>query len=132
MLDEILRDNKVRLSTCAELIMNFLDFHTVEYTPPDAGVFIWARLGGADCTWKGESELSDRLEGAGVSLGPGQTYCALEPGWFRICFAVPRPVLYEALSRVEKGLGVEKEWKQEEAGMVSREDSEVIKLLATV
>ncbi|RDW70934.1 hypothetical protein BP6252_07497 [Coleophoma cylindrospora] len=123
ILEGIFRNNKLRLSTWAKIVVGFLDFHSLEYTRPVAGVYIWARLKGPECTWNEESELNDRLEHAGVSLGAGKSYCARQPGWFRVTFAVPRPVLYEALRRIENALGAKKQWKPEDTKLVLSKES---------
>jgi aspartate/methionine/tyrosine aminotransferase len=81
-------------------------------------VYIWARLGcrsfsrlDDEPSWEDEAALNDRFEAVGVSVGAGQGYCASEPGWFRITFALPEEELMEGLRRIEQVVGMEgKRW----------------------
>ncbi|GAQ03190.1 probable inactive 1-aminocyclopropane-1-carboxylate synthase-like protein 2 [Aspergillus lentulus] len=117
-VDTILHQNRTALQRSAKLISDFLAFHRIPFVPPAAGVYIWARLGcrssSVTCDeprWEDEARLNDRFEAAGVSVGAGQGYCASEPGWFRITFAIPREELVEGLRRVEEVVGMEgKKW----------------------
>ncbi|KAH3334544.1 hypothetical protein KXW81_004727 [Aspergillus fumigatus] len=110
----ILHQNRAALQRSAKLISDFLAFHQIPFVPPAAGVYIWARLGwrsssrpGDEPSWDEEARLNDRFEAAGVSVGAGQGYCASEPGWFRITFAIPREELVAGLRRIEQVVGME-------------------------
>jgi aspartate/methionine/tyrosine aminotransferase len=117
-VDTILHQNRAALKRSAKLISDFLTFHQIPNVPPAAGLYIWARLGcrsssrqGDEPSWEDEARLNDRFEAAGVSVGAGQGYCASEPGWFRITFAIPREELVEGLRRIEEVVGMEgKKW----------------------
>ncbi|KAF7154855.1 hypothetical protein CNMCM5623_003113 [Aspergillus felis] len=116
--DTILHQNRAALQRSAKLVRDFLAFHQIPFVPPAAGVYIWARLGcgsaswpGCEPSWEDEARLNDGFEAAGVSVGAGQGYCASEPGWFRITFALPRNELVEGLQRIEEVIGMEgKRW----------------------
>lgn len=110
----ILHQNRAALQRSAKLISDFLAFHQIPFVPPAAGVYVWARLGwrsssrpGDEPSWDEEARLNDRFEAAGVSVGAGQGYCASEPGWFRITFAIPREELVAGLRRIEQVVGME-------------------------
>ncbi|PKX95390.1 aminotransferase gliI [Aspergillus novofumigatus IBT 16806] len=109
-IDTVLHQNRAALQRSTKLISDFLAFHQIPFVPPAAGVYIWARLGrsvaGDEPSWDDEARLNDRFEAAGVSVGAGQGYCASEPGWFRITFAIPREELVEGLRRIEEVVGI--------------------------
>ncbi|GFG16496.1 1-aminocyclopropane-1-carboxylate synthase-like protein 1 [Aspergillus udagawae] len=117
-IDGILHQNRVALQRSARLISDFLVFHQIPFVPPAAGVYIWARLGcrsfsrlDDEPSWEDEAALNDRFEAVGVSVGAGQGYCATEPGWFRITFALLEEELMEGLRRIEQVVGMEgKRW----------------------
>ncbi|EAW16184.1 aminotransferase gliI [Aspergillus fischeri NRRL 181] len=117
-VDTILHQNRAALQRSAKLISDFLAFHQIPFVPPAAGVYLWARLGcrsssrpGDEPSWDDEARVNDRFEAAGMSVGAGQGYCASEPGWFRITFAIPREELVEGLRRIEQVVGMEgKKW----------------------
>jgi len=110
-LDGILSQNRMGLAQSASFVTGFLTHHGVDFVRPSAGVFIWARLGGASCTWEAEKELSHKLQVHGVSVGAGSGYCATEPGWFRITFAVPAESMAHAVRSVEAALGLTSHWQ---------------------
>ncbi|EHK22001.1 uncharacterized protein TRIVIDRAFT_53497 [Trichoderma virens Gv29-8] len=112
-LDEILAESRIKLAASAGAIMDFLSHHGFKYIRPLAGIFIWARLGTVGCTWEEERELSRKLQMEGASLGAGGSYCAIEPGWFRITFALPTPVMNRAMRVIEDALGLTNHWEPE-------------------
>ncbi|KAI9875171.1 MAG: hypothetical protein M1830_008791 [Pleopsidium flavum] len=114
-LCSILDQNRLRLRRNAEIVTSFLAANNIEFCPPVAGVYVWARLGATlggeeratlagDQEWEEEDEVRKRCEAVGVLLGPGKGYMAEEPGWFRVVFAVEEGVLREALSRLARAL----------------------------
>jgi DNA-binding transcriptional MocR family regulator len=110
-LEEILATGRAELALLAGEAMQFLQFHGLCFIRPVAGVFIWARMAHGSCTWEEEAELNRQFLLAGVSLGAGSGYCAVQPGWFRITFALPRAVLHEAFRRIEVALRAGQRWQ---------------------
>ncbi|KAL4969535.1 aminotransferase gliI [Aspergillus stella-maris] len=105
-LTHLLSSNRDSLIASAALITDFLRFHSIPFVEPDAGVYIWAKLGRNATSWQEEDAVNDRLDEAGISVAAGRGYFASEPGWFRVTFAVPWWVLVEGLRRLERGLGL--------------------------
>ncbi|KAL4863834.1 hypothetical protein BDV12DRAFT_206151 [Aspergillus spectabilis] len=111
-LSTIVSQNRTTLTQTAAIVSDFLSFHSIPFVPPDAGLYIWAKLASKAKCWHEEDEANDALEQAGVSVAAGRGYYASEPGWFRITFAVPVKVLLEGLRRVERGLKLQRwEWR---------------------
>ena len=81
----------------------FLLRRNIAFFPAAYGQFIFAklltseRLGHMD-------EFSHALQRHGVAISSGLSYHFQEPGWFRICYAVPRPILEEGLARIDRSL----------------------------
>jgi gliotoxin/aspirochlorine biosynthesis aminotransferase len=112
-VQELVTENRTKLAYLANQVMSFFAHHNMAFVKPVAGVFIWVRLCGKCLTCEAEAQLAARIREAGVSVGTGQSYlnCSVEPGWFRVTFAVPDRVLYEALARIENALLLENRWK---------------------
>ncbi|KAL9123622.1 MAG: hypothetical protein Q9217_006963, partial [Psora testacea] len=114
-LYSIFDQNRRRLRHNAEIITSFLAANNLEFYPPVAGVYVWARFGATlggeeratlagDKEWEEENEVRRRCETLGVLIGAGKGYMAEEPGWFRVVFAVEEAVLREALRRLAQAL----------------------------
>lgn len=113
-MDSLIADTRTGLAEAARAMADFLSFHKQEFLPPVAGVFVWARLGGSQCTWAQESQLQDRLEECGVSMSAGSGYYAVEPGWFRMNFALKKDTMLQALRNIEDALGLTHRWSPKE------------------
>jgi aspartate/methionine/tyrosine aminotransferase len=84
----------------------FLQLHRIPFYRPAAGVYIWARLGGA-CGITSDVALTRLLAEKGVSVGTCSDYSEKQTGWFRLTFALPQEELVEGLRRVAAALGFE-------------------------
>lgn len=107
-MQTILSKNSIRLRTSAWIAVEFLSRRHIIHYPPVAGVYVWARLGGANCTWEQESLLTKRLAREGVYVGNGTDYTEPQAGWFRITFALETNDLVEGLRRIASVLD---EWQ---------------------
>ncbi|KAJ6187830.1 Pyridoxal phosphate-dependent transferase major region subdomain 2 [Penicillium mononematosum] len=110
-MNSILEHSRLQLWRASQIVVEFLSFHNIPFYAPAAGVYIWARLGYLEDTWKGEADLNDKMEAAGVSVGAGRGYNEAQPGWFRITFALPETELLEGLRRIEDAMGSEHKWQ---------------------
>lgn len=104
-----LSKNANRLRTSAWIAVEFLSRRNIAFYPPVAGVYIWARIGGANCTWEQEAELTKRFAQEGVFVGNGTDYTDSQAGWFRITFALETEELIEGLRRIARVL---EDWQQ--------------------
>lgn len=112
ILDQIFENSRLQLWRASRIAVEFLSFHKIPFYPPIAGVYIWARLGYLEDTWAGEADLNDKIEAAGVSVGAGRGYNEVQPGWFRITFALPETELLEGLRRIEDVIGSGHKWQR--------------------
>nr|XP_045605766.1 probable inactive 1-aminocyclopropane-1-carboxylate synthase-like protein 2 [Procambarus clarkii] len=82
-----------------------------------AGLFIWASMQAfmQPCTKEQEMALFMALVNGGVCILPGQKLQCVNPGWFRIVFAVPEEELDKGLSRIEAVLSVWKKTSESES-----------------
>lgn len=93
--------NSARLAEAYKLITCVFKRHGIRYFPCNAGTFVLARLAPNAQSWDDEAAVVQKLEQAGVLVGSGRRYHVHDKGWARVCFAVERAVLEEALRRME-------------------------------
>jgi aspartate/methionine/tyrosine aminotransferase len=101
-LPELLRLNSTRLTEVYTMITNFLSKHGIPYFPCNAAPFILAKIAPHAINWDDELDVVQKLQENGVLVGGGRRYHVLEFGWARISFAMSKPVLQEAIKRMEK------------------------------
>ena len=101
-LPSLLALNSARLAEAYTLLTCFFKRHGIRYSPCNAGPFILARLAPNAQSWDDEAAVVQDLQQAGVLVGSGRRYHVDEKGWARVCFAVERTVLEEAMRRIEK------------------------------
>ena len=101
--DGLLARNRSTLARLYGRVGVTLDAAKVPYVPAQAGFFVWCDLRRwleADSA-DGEQALWRALLDAGVLLIPGLSCRAIEPGYFRLCFAaVPEDGLQLGLERL--------------------------------
>ncbi|KAF3388834.1 1-aminocyclopropane-1-carboxylate synthase 2 [Penicillium rolfsii] len=85
------------------IIRSFLETQGTEFVPVASGMFVFARLLNV-ATVKEEQELLKHIKAAGVAISSGTSYHFQQPGWFRICYGVPREQLQEGLRRLDVGI----------------------------
>lgn len=103
-LPKLLALSSTRLEEAYAVLTSFLKAQGIQYLPCNAGTFLCAKIAPHVKSWEEEAEFVQKLRDVGVSVGPGARYHISEMGWARICFAVPKPVLDEALKRIAKAL----------------------------
>jgi gliotoxin/aspirochlorine biosynthesis aminotransferase len=106
-MKKFIETNQSRLSRSYSEITTFFRRHSIRYFPCNAGLYVWARLGGDTIqTPEEENALWEKLNEHGVGVSAGSGYHANEAGWFRITFAVPENILSDALRKIELALGL--------------------------
>jgi len=73
----------------------------INYVEPEGGIFLWLDLRPflTESSFDGEMNLFKRIfNECKVNVSPGQAFHCHEPGWFRLCYAVPH--LDEGLKRL--------------------------------
>lgn len=125
--ERYLASNAAALGSACELVCGLLREGGIPYTPPVAGMFVWADLrrylaGAAKAAaaaasaaasaaavptgWAAERALTTLLyDRAKVLLTPGEACLAAEPGFYRICFAwMPEESVRAGFSRLMRVL----------------------------
>lgn len=77
--------------------------HGIPFLPVEGGIVMWLDLRAflRHTSVEAERDLFDFIfEQARVNISPGKVFHSREPGWFRLCFAVPGPSLKEGLKRL--------------------------------
>jgi 1-aminocyclopropane-1-carboxylate synthase len=79
--------------------------HKIDYIEGEAGVFFLldVRSHGI-ATFKDEQDLLVRMVDYGVYIAPGFSFYTNEPGFFRLTFALPWPILENGLKQFVKAL----------------------------
>ncbi|KAK6511610.1 hypothetical protein TWF481_000525 [Arthrobotrys musiformis] len=110
-LDYYLSEHQRRLGEGYEFLAGILDNLGIDYARgTNAGFFVWADLSfalarpveGGEPGLTEDMELDQRLIKGGVHLAAGLGYQAERPGWFRITFSQPRPLLLKGLAKMMK------------------------------
>ncbi|KAK6529516.1 hypothetical protein TWF281_008687 [Arthrobotrys megalospora] len=110
-LEYYLSEHRRRLGDGYEFLAGILDTLGINYAKgTNAGFFIWADLSfalerpidGSEPGLEEDMELDQRLIKGGVHLAAGLGYQAEKPGWFRITFSQPRPLLLMGLEKMMK------------------------------
>jgi hypothetical protein len=97
-LPALLSLNTARLTSSFAILRSYLQRWDVEFIPPTAGLYVFAKLGKQMMTEEEEDGMVRRLKGKGFKMG------GLGAGWVRITFSAPEGVLVEGLRRVEREL----------------------------
>lgn len=96
--------NKERLRKAAHIATQFAEFHGLTYYRPVAGLYIWIRLAAVCNLFDEEEALVRKCSQLGVYVGSGADYSELQPGWFRLTFAIPQDQLLKGLQRIEEAM----------------------------
>jgi aspartate/methionine/tyrosine aminotransferase len=91
------------------MVTGWLEQHSLPYLTASHGIFVYARLAPAAQTWADEDRMIKAVRQAGVLVSSGRSFHEMQThvGWARIIIAVDLATLAEALTRVEKALGLE-------------------------
>ncbi|MDI1465899.1 aminotransferase class I/II-fold pyridoxal phosphate-dependent enzyme [Catellatospora sp. KI3] len=107
-LADFLDEHRRRLSASYTRVTAELTAAGLAFAPAQAGFSVWTSLRPwlARDDAAGERELWRRLvDGARVSLTPGEVFHATEPGWFRLCHTVGADAVTEGVRRIRQLLG---------------------------
>ncbi|KAL1598988.1 hypothetical protein SLS60_008134 [Paraconiothyrium brasiliense] len=97
-----------RVAEASQLARSLLDEAGIQYTPANAGFFLWINLApwlrreDGDDGWKRERKLMERLIEVSVYVAGGQMQNAEEPGWFRLVFTRDERLMREGLKRLRR------------------------------
>jgi len=99
-VDEYVIENKKRLRSRYQIVKEMLGKSEIPFYNSSSGLFLWldlrkllskssSRSGSASepNAFNRERDLLLKLRDFGVWLAPGETFGAVEPGYFRLCFA---------------------------------------------
>ncbi len=111
-IEKYLAENRRLLAENYSLVAEWAKSNKIEYAPgASAAFFLWINFGRAyherhavvdpDTAEKSFNELFLKHK---VFVTPGSQYGSEEPGWFRLTFAHPQPVLREGLRRILRAL----------------------------
>ncbi|KAK6354060.1 hypothetical protein TWF730_008478 [Orbilia blumenaviensis] len=104
-------EHQKRLGQGYEFLAGILDNFGIDYVRgSNAGFFIWADFSfalekptdGGDPGLEEDMKLDERIIKCGVHLAAGFGYLAEKPGWFRITFSQPRPLLLLGIAKMMK------------------------------
>ncbi|KAF3092465.1 hypothetical protein TWF706_009033 [Orbilia oligospora] len=110
-LEYYISEHRKRLGEGYEFLAGILDNLGIDYTRgSNAGFFVWADLSfaleqpedGSEPGLAEDMRLDQKLIQNGVHLAAGLGYQAEKPGWFRITFSQPRPLLLKGLAKMMK------------------------------
>ncbi|KAK6510655.1 hypothetical protein TWF506_009757 [Arthrobotrys conoides] len=110
-LEYYISEHQKRLGEGYEFLTGILDNLGVDYARGcNAGFFVWADLSfalekpvdGSEPGLAEDMRLDQKLIQNGVHLAAGLGYQAEKPGWFRITFSQPRPLLLKGLAKMMK------------------------------
>jgi aspartate/methionine/tyrosine aminotransferase len=79
----------------------------IPFLPVEGGIVVWFDLRSflSDASFEAERRLFEHMfERYRVNISPGRVFHCTEPGWFRLCFAVPEPHRREGLRRLIEGV----------------------------
>ena len=96
--------NRERLGRTYSWLQAQLRTEKIHALDAQAGFFLWLDLRDRleSPTMASETRLWERVfKESRVSILPGSTFASNEPGWFRLCFAHPEPLLSEAVRRLK-------------------------------
>ncbi|KAK0559504.1 hypothetical protein OC844_004362 [Tilletia horrida] len=101
-----LAENRRRLRDSFEYVARFLTHHEIPVAPANAGHFCMVDLSRylSAPSHQAEADLLDEMIKAKVFIAPGAQYHVSEPGFFRLTFSQPPPIVREGLSRLERVL----------------------------
>lgn len=102
-LELVLNQSGKRLRSAYEVFRRFLLDRKISFVEANSGMFVFAKL----CPGNGpESEkiFGQYLKQHRVVLSSGTSYHFKNPGWYRVCYAVPLSVLKEGLARIDSSI----------------------------
>lgn len=103
---KLLTLNSERLAEAYRSLTTILRKHNILYVPACAGLYLYAKIAPDAKTWEDESRAVQKFKAAGVLVSSGKGYRGPESerGWARIGFAIEKPKMQEALSRIDRAL----------------------------
>lgn len=105
LLKVLFRENKLRLRETYQYVSHALLGLGVPIACAEAGIFFLMDLHSLlqSPTFEAEEQLwRQLLTQCHLNFSPGQLFHCPEPGWFRFCFAKPKPTLEEVMRRLKR------------------------------
>lgn len=98
----LLAENRRRLADSHAHAASLLAAHGIPHVPASAGLSLWVDLRDRldEPTFAAEDRLWRRTRAAKVNVLPGSAFGAPEPGWFRLCHAVPGYLVTTGIDRL--------------------------------
>ncbi len=106
-LANLISTNNDRLRAAYRFVKSALSRYAIPYFESDAGLFLLIDLRSKleSASFESELELWRRLFYDGkLNTSPGSVFRCAEPGFFRICFAHPEPLLQHGVVRLQNVL----------------------------
>lgn len=103
-LPKIIENSKIQLHEAYKKIEKTLNELGVKTLPAQGGIFILADFSSflTESTFESENHLWKRIfQELKINISPGQLFDCATPGWFRICYAHPLPIIEEACRRLK-------------------------------
>ena len=93
------RENVMEIRAAYSILTLTLIKHQIRFHAAHAGIFVFAQLcpGGS---MESDRRFGEILKRNGLVLASGTSYHFNEPGWYRICYAVPHETLQEGIKRL--------------------------------
>ncbi|KAB8279507.1 pyridoxal phosphate-dependent transferase [Aspergillus minisclerotigenes] len=98
--------NQHRLAESYSFVTSLLRRYGIPFYESNAAFFVWINLGAVTEDGASDTEIMARLREKKVYVGAGYMYASEEPGWFRMVFAHPTPILQEGLQRIAQALEI--------------------------
>ena len=98
----LLAENRRLLADAHAHAASLLAAHGIRHVPASAGLSLWVDLRDRldEPTFAAEERLWRRTRRARVNVLPGSAFGAPEPGWFRVCVAVPADLVTTGIDRL--------------------------------
>lgn len=98
--------NQHRLAESYFFVTSLLRRYGIPFYESNAAFFVWINLGAVTKDGANDTEIMARLREKKVYVGAGYMYASEKPGWFRMVFAHPTPILQEGLQRIAQALEI--------------------------
>ncbi|OCK94718.1 aminotransferase GliI, partial [Cenococcum geophilum 1.58] len=102
-LELVLSQSGKRLRSAYEVFRRFLLDRKIPFVEANSGMFVFAKLCPGN-SLESEKIFGQYLKQHCVVLSSGTSYHFKNPGWYRVCYAVPLSILKEGLARIDSSI----------------------------